>query len=189
MLLFAGICFVPFVKIVFVSFNTDHLLTPEACVTWLCPRWIFTWLKMGLWLSVETVQALILPGETLCATLALWCAIVTWTLRPCWQACNRQLDTVQIVAMIESLMTMLTIIRNPYPLCSEPIIPGIIIIWGEPHHFISAERSPGSIPAPPAAEPLPKHLYIVPCTGIPKLTAVVTPIVCTPILIVFNVHI
>ena len=183
MLLFAGMCFVPFVKIVFVSFNTDSLLTPEACVTWLCPRWIFTWLKVGLGLGVETVQALILPGETLCATLALCCAIVTWTLGPCCLACN----THNTVAMIESKMTLLTIIRNLYPLCSEPIIPGIIIIWREPHHFITAVRSPGPIPpAPPAAESLPKHLYVVPCTGIPKLTAVVTP---TPILIVFNVHI
>ena len=186
MLLFAGICFVPFVKIVFVSFNTESLFTHEACVTWLGPRWIFTWLKVGLWLGVETIQALILPGETLCATLALCCAVVTWTLGPCCLACIRQSDTVQIVAMIESIMTSLTIIRNFYPLCSEPIIPGIIIIWREPHHFITAERSPGPIPAPPAAESLPKHLYVVPSTGIPKLTAVVTP---TPILIVFNVHI
>ena len=68
MFLFVNNCFVPFADVVFISSNTDALLTHEACVTISSA---VAWLEEGQRLGVEAEQALILPGLTFCITKTL----------------------------------------------------------------------------------------------------------------------
>ena len=81
MLLFVGSSFVPFVEIVFVSSNTESSFTHEAGVT---VSSIVAGVQVCQRLGVEAVEGAgpipgaspRCPGQTLCATLTLFCAIV-----------------------------------------------------------------------------------------------------------------
>ena len=87
-------CFVPFVEIVFISSNTESIFTHEA---WVTISSVVTGLQVCQRLGVEAVEGAgpipgassRCPGQTLCATLALFCAIVPWTLGPRWLPCTR----------------------------------------------------------------------------------------------------
>ena len=146
MFLFVNNCFVPFADVVFISSNTDALLTHEACVTISS---VVTWLEEGQRLGVEAEQALILPGLTFCITktLIFLTCVLTIILQELQLLICTHLNIGILLPCLKYLNTdyngdgrklkFVTIILHQTPHCSKPWI-AIVVIWRKLYFYIVA---------------------------------------------------